>query len=407
MTTTDALAPATRDALAAALRTLDANIAEFGDRYPDDTTSGGRYPLRPATADLPEGANRGWTTSFWPGQLWLAHELTGEQRYLDAASAHVASFADRIAREVDIDTHDLGFLYTLSCVTAWRRTGDTGARAAALGAADALMRRFLEPAGIVQAWGDLSDPAQRGRTIIDSLMNMPLLRWASAESGDPRFAAAADRHTAQLRDHILRPDDTTFHTFFWDAETGAPLRGGTEQGLSDGSCWARGQAWGIFGFALAYRETGDASFLDAARRCAEYFLAHLPADHVAFWDLVLTDGTLAERDSSSAAIAACGLDELARLLPGDAEGAAAAGRYRRAGEAVLDSLAASFTSGPDAGPGAPHLLHGVYDMPKSVGVDEGNLWGDYYYLEALTRRLLPGWDSVWWVRPAAAAAAGA
>ncbi len=402
MTTTDA--PAARDALtaalAAALRTVDANTAAFGSRYPDDTTSGGRYPLRPATADLPEGANYGWTTCFWPGQLWLAHELTGEQRHLDAARAHVASYADRIAREVDIDTHDLGFLYTLSCVTAWRRTGDATARAAALGAADALMRRFLEPAGIIQAWGDLTDPAQRGRTIIDSLMNMPLLRWASAETGDPRYAVAADRHTAQLRDHILRADDTTFHTFFWDAETGEPLRGGTEQGLSDGSCWARGQAWGIFGFALAYRETGDATFLDASRRCADYFLAHLPADHVAFWDLVLTDGTDAERDSSSAAIAACGLDELARVVddPG------AAGRYRRAGAAVLDSLAAGYTPGPGAGPGAPLLLHGVYDMPKSVGVDEGNLWGDYYYLEALTRRLLPGWESVWWVAPAAAPA---
>ncbi|WP_263119460.1 glycoside hydrolase family 88 protein [Cellulomonas sp. RIT-PI-Y] len=398
MTTTDALASSTHDAVDAALRTVDANLAFLGDRYPDDTTRDGRYPLRPATPDLPEGANRGWTTSFWPGQLWLAHQLTGEQRYLDAASGHVASYADRVAREVDIDTHDLGFLYTLSCVTAVRRTGDDRARTAALAAADALMRRFLEPAGILQAWGDLADPAQRGRTIIDSLMNMPLLRWATAETGDPRYARAADRHTAQLREHILRPDDTTFHTFYWDAETGEPLRGGTEQGLSDGSCWARGQAWGIFGFALAYRETGDASFLAASRRCADYFLAHLPADRVVFWDLVLTEGSSAERDSSSAAIAACGLDELARLLPTDTEGSVATVRYREAATAMVDSLAASYTPGPEAGPGAPLLLHGVYDMPKGVGVDEGNLWGDYYYLEALTRRLVPGWESPWWVR---------
>ncbi|WP_448062336.1 glycoside hydrolase family 88 protein [Cellulomonas hominis] len=398
MTTTDAPASSTRDAVAAALRTVDANIAAFGDRYPADTTIDGRYPLRPATEGLPEGANRGWTTSFWPGQLWLAHELTGESRYLDAAQAHVASFADRISREIDVDTHDLGFLYTLSCVTAWHRTGDAAARTAALRAADALMRRFLEPAGIIQAWGDLAHPDQRGRTIIDSLMNMPLLRWASAETGDPRYAVAADRHTAQLRDHMLRADDTTFHTFYWDATTGEPLRGGTEQGLSDGSCWARGQAWGIFGFALAYRETADVSFLVAARRCADYFIAHLPADRIAYWDLVLTDGTLGERDSSSAAIAACGLDELARVLPGDADGAAAAARYRAAATAMLDSLAASYTPGAQAGAGAPLLLHGVYDMPKSVGVDEGNLWGDYYYLEALTRRLLPEWEPSWWVR---------
>lgn len=394
MTTTDATASATRAAAEAALRTVDANTATFGTRYPADTTAGGRYPLRPARDGLPEGANYGWTTSFWPGQLWLAHDLTGSARYEEAASAHVASYAARVHDGIDLDTHDLGFLYTLSCVTAWRRTASRTARDAALAAADALMLRFLEPAGIIQAWGDLADPRQRGRTIIDSLMNMPLLRWASAETGDPRYADAADRHTAQLRDHILREDDTTFHTFYWDPVTGAPLRGGTEQGLADGSCWARGQAWGIFGFALAARETGDATFLDAARRCADYFLAHLPEDRVAYWDLVLTSGTDAERDSSSAAIAACGLDELARLLPGSA-GAA----YRSAGLEMLDSLAARYTPDGGVGGGDPLLLHGVYDLPKGVGVDEGNLWGDYYYLEALTRRLVPDWSSPWWVRP--------
>jgi unsaturated chondroitin disaccharide hydrolase len=397
MTTTDATASSTRAAAATALRTVDANIASFGTRYPADTTTDDRYPLRPARADLPDtapGANYGWTTSFWPGQLWLAHELTGDDRYRDAAQAHVASYAQRVHGGEDLDTHDLGFLYTLSCVTAWRRTGSAEARDAALAAADALMLRFLEPAGIIQAWGDLADPAQRGRTIIDSLMNMPLLRWATAETGDARYATAADRHTAALRDHILRADDTTFHTFYWDAVTGSPLRGATEQGYSDGSCWARGQAWGIFGFALAARETGDGTFLDAALRCADYFLAHLPADHVVYWDLILTDGSGAARDSSSAAIAACGLDELARLLPGDA-----GDRYRAAAASMVDSLAAGYA--PAGGePGDPLLLHGVYDMPKSVGVDEGNLWGDYYYLEALTRRLVAGWASPWWVAPA-------
>ncbi|MFK3978742.1 glycoside hydrolase family 88 protein [Micromonospora sp. NPDC050397] len=377
-------------AVAAALRTVDANIDTFGDRYPADTTAANHYPLRPPAAGQPEGANVGWTTSFWPGMLWLAHDLTGGERHLRAALSHVNSFADRVAYGIDLDTHDLGFLYTLSCVTPARRFGDRRAEEAALAAADHLMTRVLEPAGIIQAWGDLNDPRQRGRTIIDSLMNTPLLFWASATTGDDRYAAAARRHTAQLRQHILRPDGTTFHTFYWDPATGAPLRGETEQGHADDSCWARGQAWGIYGFGINYRYTGDASLLVAAQTCADYFLAHLPDDHVAYWDLAFADRKDQERDSSAAAIAACGLVELADNLTDPAR----ADRYREAATLILRSLIDNYST-------AGHLvsnsliLHGVYDKPKGVGVDEGNLWGDYFYLEALTRATTPGWTNPW------------
>lgn len=377
-------------AVAAALRTIDANIAEFGERYPADATVRGRYLPRAAGGGLPPGANVGWSASFWPGMLWLAYDLTGSEGYRDAAAAHVRSFARRVEQRVDLATHDLGFLYTLGCVTAWRRTGDAAARGAALAAAEHLLARVLEPAGIIQAWGDLNDPRQRGRTIIDSLMNTPLLFWASQTSGDARFARAARRHAAQLRDHILRADDSTFHTFYWDVRSGRALRGETEQGNSDESCWARGQAWGIYGFALNHRHTGDASLLAAAQRCAEYFLARLPADRVAYWDLEFTDGSAQPRDSSAAAIAAAGLMELADQLPRGARRE----RYCAAAGEILASLIHGYS-----GAAHPHsnalLLHGVYDMPKGVGVDEGTLWGDYFYLEALTRATRPDWQDPW------------
>lgn len=377
-------------AIAAAVATVRANVAAFGDRYPDDTTRGGVYPLRPPTATLPEGANRGWTTSFWPGMLWLAWELTDDAALREAAAAHVDSFATRIENRVDVDTHDLGFLYTLSCVTPWRLLRDERARRAAIAAADHLMTRFLEPAGIVQAWGDLADPDQRGRTIIDSLMNMPLLYWASEATDDARYAAAARRHTAQLRDTIIRPDGTTFHTFHWDPVTGEPLRGTTQQGHGDDSCWARGQAWGIYGFALNYRYTGDGSFLAAAQTCADYFLDHLPADLVAYWDLDFTDGDDQPRDSSAAAIAACGLAETAGWLPDGRRKA----RYAAQADAILASLAASYSTADNPRSNAL-LLHGVYDLPSGNGVDEGTLFGDYFYLEALTRQARPGWTLYW------------
>jgi unsaturated chondroitin disaccharide hydrolase len=363
-------AEAVAAAVAAALGTIDANIAAFGDRYPADTTVGGRYPLREV--------NEGWTTSFWPGMLWLAHALTNDPRYRDAALGHVVSFSDRIRDRRDVDTHDLGFLYTLSCVVPWKVAGDAEARTAALAAADHLITRVLPAAGIIQAWGDMNDPQQQGRTIIDSLMNTPLLFWAAAEADRPELSEVARRHVTQLRDCILRPDGTTYHTFYWDPVTGEPLRGETEQGNADDSCWARGQAWGIYGFALNHRYTGDPSLLDAARRCADRFLSHLPADGVAFWDLEFGDGSGEERDSSAAAIAVCGLLELG----GE--------RYRSAALRILGSLIDGYTATESA-----LLLHGVYDKPKGIGVDEGTLWGDYFYLEALTRVARPDWNDHW------------
>jgi unsaturated chondroitin disaccharide hydrolase len=235
-------------------------------------------------------------------------------------------------------------------------------------------------------------------------MNTPLLFWASDITGDPRYADAAHRHATQLREHILRPDGTTFHTFYWDPTTGAPVRGETEQGRSDDSCWARGQAWGTYGFGLNYRHTTDPSLLDAATRCADGFLSRLPADQVAYWDLVFTDGSGEERDSSAAAIAVCGLWELAGHLTSGSIGsraaherierAARARRYRAAAERILRSLIDDYTGTSQPRSNAL-LLHGVYDKPKGFGVDEGNLWGDYFYLEALTRLSCPEWTPYW------------
>lgn len=377
-------------AIARALATIRRNLNRFGDRYPDDTTTAGRYPVRPAAGGIPEGGNRGWTTGFWPGLQWLAWELTGERGFRDAARASAADFGRRLADGQDLDTHDLGFLYTLSCVPAWERLGDEAARDAALRAAGHLMGRFLPAAGIIQAWGDLADPAQRGRTIIDSLMNLPLLTWAGQQTGDPRYADAVRRHTGQLRERMLRADDSTFHTYYWDAETGQPRFGATEQGAHDDSCWARGQAWGIYGFALNYRATGDPALAEASRRCAGYFLGHLPADLVPCWDLAYPGDSGALRDSSAAAIAVCGLLELSGL-DRDADRAT---HYRQAADDILDSLIAGYTPDP-AGASDALLLRGVYDMPKGIGVDEGTLWGDYFYLEALARRTRPGWRPYW------------
>lgn len=281
------------EALARITRKLDKNMIAFGDKFPGEACENGVWPRT---------ENVEWTTGFWPGQLWLVWEMTGDKKYREAAERYVASFTERIEKRIDTATHDLGFLYTLSCVSAWRLIGNESARRSALKAADALMERFNPTAKIIQAWGNLNDPEQQGRMIIDCNMNLPLLYWASEQTGDPRYAQAAIAHIEQAAKYIVRPDASTWHTYYMDVKTGEPRFGNTHQGYNDTSCWSRGQAWGIYGFLLSYLHSGDKSMVELSRSLAHYFINRLPEDNICHWDLALL-GTNAVRDSSAAAIA--------------------------------------------------------------------------------------------------------
>ncbi|MDR3167700.1 MAG: glycoside hydrolase family 88 protein [Treponema sp.] len=356
------------------------NIAVFKDSYPAPTSVNGIYPLI---------QNTEWTSAFWPGMLYLAFESTGDELFLKTGESLIPNFRERLDRGIGIETHDLGFLYTLSCVAPWRLRGNTAARETAILAADLLLRRYHEKAGVIQAWGNLEDPAQRGRVIIDCAMNLPLLYWASGETGDPRYREMAARHINTVNNYIIRENWSSYHTYFFDTETGAPLRGNTAQGYSDDSCWARGQAWGIYGNALSYRYLGDPLLLENARGLARYFLNRLPEDLVAYWDLVFVTGA-EERDSSAAAIAACGLLELsAALAPADPDRI----YFQNAARHIAASLAESYTT-REIPESTGLLLHGVYSKPGGNGVDECTLFGDYFYTEALMR-LCREWKPYW------------
>jgi unsaturated chondroitin disaccharide hydrolase len=368
-------------AIAAALATVDRNLVTFADVYPDDATWHGSYPSHRARKGYPPGSHTGWTTGFWPGMLWLAYELTGSAKYRAAGETQVARFADRLERKIDVDHHDIGFLYSLSCVAAHRLTGSELALQTALKAADQLMTRFLAAPGVLQAWGALDDPAERGRTIVDSLMNLPLLYWASEQTGSRRFADAAARHAEQLLRHIVRPDGSTYHTYYFDPQSGAPRFGRTHQGYADESTWSRGQAWALYGFSLTYRYTCADRFLEAAQRIAAVFLAHTPADGVVYWDFSFTDGSGEPKDSSASAIAACGLLELG------------SDQNRASATTIVGALATTCT--PHNSAANTLLLHGTQNRNTNAGVDEGNLWGDYFYLEALTRLSRPNWTPYW------------
>lgn len=359
---------------------LDKTMALMGDKFPNEACEGGKWT---------PSDNTQWTTSFWTGQLWLAWELTGEDKYRQAAERYLPSFAARLEQRIETATHDLGFLYSLSCVNAWRLTGNETARRIALQAADILMERYNPVAKIIQAWGDLNDPAQQGRMIIDCNMNLPLLYWASEQTGDARYAEAAAAHAQQAAKYIVRPDASTFHTFYMDVTTGEPRFGDTHQGHSDTSCWSRGQAWAIYGFMLSYLYTGDKPLVDLTRSLAHYFINRLPEDDVCHWDLALL-GTDAVRDSSAAAIAACGLLELVNALPVLDEHRA---HYEEMALRIIQSLTDNYLAGKDDS--CEGLLkHSVYHMPAGIGVDECCSWGDYYYLELLTR-VRHTWSRYW------------
>lgn len=367
-------------AIARAIKKIDQKLERFAVKFPAPSSDGLRYEALD---------NIEWTSSFWTGQLWLAYELTGDDKYRQAAERQIATYAERIEKRINTSHHDLGFLYTLSCVSAWRQTGNETARQAALGAADLLLDRYHPAAGIIQAWGDLSDPEQQGRMIIDCNLNLPLLYWASEQTGNPKYHDAAATHVRQAARYIVRPDSSTYHTFFMDAVSGAPRHGTTHQGHSDDSCWARGQAWGIYGFPLSYKYLHDASLLELTKKLANYFLNRLPQDQVCCWDLIFTDDAT-QKDSSAAAIAVCGLIEMTENLPLLDEERS---QYVSAIMGIVRSLADYYQADPEeACEGI--LKHGVYHMPKQIGVDECCIWGDYFYLEALLRLVKP-WQSYW------------
>ncbi|HDR7794296.1 TPA: glycoside hydrolase family 88 protein [Bacillus luti] len=374
---------------------INGNLNVFANKFPDSTTIQYTYPLNTTATNRDEiltseeGVNIGWTTSFWTGMLWLSYELTGDERYQNTLEQHIQSFKERAEKEIDCDTHDLGFLYSISCVAAYKLTGSEAAKSAALTAADLLMKRYVEVAGILQAWGDMDDPDQRGRMIIDCLMNLPLLYWASEVTGKSIYKDTAYTHAQNSLEYIVRDDATTYHTYYFDTETGKPKFGKTYQGYSDDSCWARGQAWGIYGFALSYLYTKDEKFLEMSKTLANYFLNRSPEDSVVYWDLIFTDGSGEVKDSSSSAIAVCGLLELIKHLPNEEEKQ----YYSNAAHTILLSLYENYSSRNEESVNAL-LMHGVYAKPFNVGVDEANLWGDYYYLEALAR-VTKDWNLYW------------
>ncbi len=362
------------------LKQIDANMDALGTKFPWCATKGLKYPII---------ENIEWTDGFWTGLLWLAYEVTGDNKYRDRAMENVGSFLYRVENRIELDHHDLGFLYVPSCVAAYRLTGSEDAHRAALLAADKLMERWVEKGQFLQAWGPFNSP-EHCRFIIDCMLNLPILYFAADETGNQEYREKSRKHFQTTVDNIIRPDGSAFHTFYMNPETGEPDHGATRQGYSDDSAWARGQAWGIYGIPLNMRHLDDMSYTETWRAMANYFINRLPQDSICYWDLIFGDGSGQSRDSSAAAAAACGFMEMAPMLGKDDPDAAV---YQGVTNAMMRSLINGYTS-EDHSPLRPILYHGVYSWHSGKGVDEGNIWGDYYFMEALVRSS-KSWNPYW------------
>ena len=322
----------------------------------------------------------GWTDGFWPGLLWLAHETTEDPMWADLAGRSLHRFKERLAAH-ETHTHDMGFLYTLSAVAAHSINKDPEAREMALAASRSLAARFNPFGKFIRAWNDRPGDTEaarierRGKAIIDTMMNLPLLWWASRETGNEMFSEVAHAHALTTRQHFLRDDGSTYHTFNFDPVTGKPLGGRTHQGYADESCWSRGQAWALYGYSLAYTWTGAHEYLDTARLLAEYWLQRSPERGIPPWDFDAPGE--AAPDTSAAAIAACGLQELARHVDAN-QGE----KYRGFAIQTLTNLGARFIQ---LEPYMGLLTGGVSNMPAGRGVGVSLVYGDYFYLEGLLR----------------------
>ena len=346
--------------------------------------SRGKIPYRAADGRFDDWSDRRWwwTNGFWGGILWELYDRERRSGRDDEGMKLFRTEAEALEEKLDADLmeygwldHDNGFKWLLTAVADYKLTGAEASRNRALLAAGQLAGRFNLNAGLFRAWNDEGDGSNAGIAIIDCMMNLPLLYWASKELKDPRFAALAMRHADTAMKAFVREDGSVNHIVVFDPETGRLLgtRGG--QGLKEGSSWTRGQAWAIYGFAQSYRYTGRKEYLETAGRVADYFIGQIPeSGHVPvdFWQ----PEDISWEDSTAAAIAACGLLELTALA-GDG--------YEVYREAALRLLKTIERDRLNLEEGADELLEKCTAAYHDEEHDYPIIYGDYYYIEALRK----------------------
>ena len=321
---------------------------------------------------------RNWRSGFWAGTQWYLFEATGDAFWKQEADKSTRILAELLNKSPH--SHDVGFQFTCSFGNALRLEKDPAYAKVMLRAADSLATLFDPKYQSICSWPyRVKTLGWPHHVIVDNLMNLELLFWASKNGGSRRLYDIAVAHARTTMKGHFRPDGSTAHVVWFDPATGQPDSMLTHQGYADGSMWARGQGWAIYGFTVAARETGDPIFLQTARRAADTYLKRLPCDHIPYWDFDDPAIPSAPRDASAAAVVASGLLELATLVKEPAVKL----RYRNAALAMLDEL----SSPRYVKPWMNHamLQHSTGNKPQGKDIDVPIIYADYYYMEAMIR----------------------
>ncbi len=322
-----------------------------------------------------------WVSGFFAGSLWYMYELTGDEKWAKAAQQHTENLHD-----IQYLTwhHDVGFMVYDSYGNGRRLKGLVQYDTVIVNTAKSLCTRFRPEAGVLQSWNaDKGWQAERGwkcPVIIDNMMNLELLFKASEISGDDTFKNIAISHSDKTILHHYRDDYSTWHVVDYDHETGAIRGKYTAQGAADDSAWARGQAWGLYGYTLAYRFTKDERYLQQAQHVVEFIFSHpnLPEDLVPYWDYNAPEIPNTPRDVSSAAIAASALYELFDMTKNK--------EYKALADTIIESLSSPAYRAEQGTNGGFILMHSVGSIPHNSSIDVPLNYADYYFLEALVRK---------------------
>ena len=320
-----------------------------------------------------------WCSGFWPGVLWMDYDYTKDETIKKVAEGYTNTLSF-LGSKPAYD-HDLGFLTINSFLKGYEATGNDEYKKIALAAADTLATLYNNKVGTILSWPRHVKDFGGHNTIMDNMINLELLFWASENGGTQHLKDIAIRHAETTMQHHFREDGSCYHVAVYDTLTGEFLRGQTHQGLADSSMWSRGQSWAIYGYTMVYRYTKDQRFLDFAQKVTDIYLKRLKEtsnDWIPIWDMDDPRGQEAPKDASTACVVASALLELCQYVKGEK-----GKEYRTAAESMLRDLNSDVYQSREKN--VAFLMHSTGHHPAGSEIDASIIYADYYYIEALLR----------------------